>query len=183
MAKGDSYSWIGGTSGSWGTAANWKDLTTGTVATVAPGIDNDATIGVATTISGTGSAASLTIIDGTTSIFGNNDVFLGNINTGALALDGGVNLMVQGGGTLRAGFVSLDSDAFKSIAVDSTSVFEVGKAGSAAPGVLTVDPDGSIAGTGTLQGTTVNNGLIIGNGLSVGGEFGQGALSAPARSR
>jgi hypothetical protein len=59
MADGDSYSWIGGTAGIWGNAANWEDLTTGTVAATAPGIDNTVSIGAGVTIEGTGSAASL----------------------------------------------------------------------------------------------------------------------------
>src|ERR1700733_14530737 len=63
MADGDSYSWIGGTAGTWGNAANWQDLTTGTGAAVAPGVSNDATIGAGVTVYGTGSAATLTALD------------------------------------------------------------------------------------------------------------------------
>jgi hypothetical protein len=64
MPDGDSYSWIGGTAGSWGTATNWEDLTAGTVAAVAPGIDNSVTIGNATLIEGDGTSASLPLAGG-----------------------------------------------------------------------------------------------------------------------
>jgi hypothetical protein len=49
------------------------------------------------------------------------------------------------------------------ISVASSSVFEVGTAGTAAAGMLTVDPGATISGQGLLlAGTIVDNGLITG---------------------
>ena len=93
MSGSDSYAWIGGTAGTWGNAANWEDLTAGTVAAVAPGIDNAVTIGAGVTLSGTGSAASMTLLG--------DETVLGDLNVGTLTADGALN--VGAGGTIIAG--------------------------------------------------------------------------------
>jgi hypothetical protein len=228
MANGDSYSWIGGTAGTWGDAANWEDLTTGTVAEVAPGISNDVTIGGAVTLDGTGSAATLSIL--------NADSIIGGLNVGTLqvAADGGLNIVadatvdavtVVDAGTvvvdgpsadlLITGTLNLDQtelwvinsgfDQAGGVALNSLTAFgpgypfgqsgfypsdsstiEIGNAGTALAGVLTIDPGQSVSGSGFLfrsyNGSTpdlgtgadltnwgiVNNGLVGSSELQIG---------------
>jgi hypothetical protein len=223
MANADSYSWIGGTAGTWGTAANWEDLTTGTVAAVAPGIDSAATIGAGVTITGPGSAASLEI-QGADSVSGNLDVGTlvvdsnGNLDldtsatisaatatiVGGLMVNGpSTDLLISGvlqieqsgflqtplndglavtaGGLVQAGSLILNTDngtAGDIYPLDNASTIEIGNAGTAVAGVLTIDPGQTISGTGALfvnEGTgsdpnvsIVNNGLIISSQLTLG---------------
>jgi hypothetical protein len=64
MSRGDSYLWIGGTKGIWTVASNWEDLTTRSIASVAPGITDSATITAISgpvEILGTASVGTLTI--------------------------------------------------------------------------------------------------------------------------
>ena len=157
MAGRDSYSWIGGTTGTWGNPANWEDLTTATVAAVAPGIDNAVTI--SGTVAGTGSAASLTIIDGAT--------VLGDINTGTLVAPGPVTLSVLDGGSLQAGGMSLGSTAASFINVDGNSAIEIGNAGSAAVGALTVDPGATLAGAFYLNANLIDEGVVASSNLTL----------------
>jgi hypothetical protein len=67
MANCDPYVWVGPSSGSWNTGANWEDQTTGAAGSV-PGLGNAVTFGVDTeaqqiraddTVTGTGWSASL----------------------------------------------------------------------------------------------------------------------------
>jgi hypothetical protein len=164
MSAGDSYLWIGGTEGIWTVASNWEDLSTGTVASVAPGITDSATI---TSISdpieilGTASIGTLTIIGDAPPL--NNVQILGDINVGTIDLAGNEQWLVINGGTVHAGSVDMAAGPYGQILIGSNSVFEVGTAGTAAAGVLTVDPGATISGQGfLLAGTIVDNGLITG---------------------
>jgi Hint domain len=140
-----SYSWIGGTVGTWGNAANWEDMTAGTVAAVAPGIDNTATIDGIVAISGPGSAAGLTILG--------TEMVLGNLNAGTLVVGGTGSLTMNAGATVSAANAT-DSGA---IVVNGTS------AGLSVSGVLEIDQtalsvyDGGLvqAENVVLQGTSI----------------------------
>jgi hypothetical protein len=90
----DSYSWIGGTAGTWGTATNWEELSTGTVAAVAPGIGSAVTIAGTVMVSGTGTAASLTILG--------SDTVSGDLNLRTLFVGTNDSLTINAGNTVSA---------------------------------------------------------------------------------
>jgi hypothetical protein len=72
---GDSYSWIGGSEGTWNAASNWEDLNTGQVAAVAPGIADSATINGPDMILGTASVGTLTVTGDTFVLLAPGDGF------------------------------------------------------------------------------------------------------------
>jgi cytoskeletal protein CcmA (bactofilin family) len=108
MADGDSYSWIGGTAGIWGNAANWEDLTTGTVAATAPDIDNAVSIGAGVTIEGTGSAASLIATNGQPGITIAAALNVGTLATGSVFALSGATIV---GDEITLGQVNIDPAA------------------------------------------------------------------------
>jgi hypothetical protein len=163
---GDSYSWIGGNGGSWNVASNWEDLTTGSVAAVAPGIGDSATISGPDSILGTASVGTLTV---TGDYYVTADIFLatqilGDINIGTLVFAGSAALTASDGGTIVAGSVG---QGFNNLYADSASVFEVGAAGTGAVGAVTIDPGATISSGGSVVGKVVDNGVITGD-LSLG---------------
>jgi hypothetical protein len=69
-------------------------------------------------------------------------------------------LGVTAAGLLQAASVTLDGTAW----VDPTGTFEVGVAGGAAAGAITVDQHATLIGTGDLLAPVVDNGLITTTG-------------------
>lgn len=216
LAVADSYQWSNPYGGAWGTAGNWTDLTTGTVAASAPGLSNAVTIvggsaiggssgggssGGFINITGTGAAAQLAIgndvllwgtvaIGGTATIMGSADLDLdggATLAAGALALgnaaalevSGGSYLAAAGGATLAGGLLEAlnggsvqlgglvangVNNGYASctglIAVDGGSSIEVGTAGGAALGAITIDAGVTAAVTGTVEGNLIVNGSV-----------------------
>ena len=142
----DQYVWIGAATGSWSTAANWKDVTTGqSPASVPPGANDAVTIPAAAnnatqTITGTGTSLSLTLNGPTT--------LAGTFSTGALIENGVL--------TLGSG----NSLAVSGNAVENTSLIVNG-------GALTVG--GTLTDTSALlaeNGGSVNATILALNGFT-----------------
>jgi len=97
--------------------------------------------------------------------------------SGALRLSGGSNypysepLAAAAGATIQAGSVVMVSLAYgnDTITVDSTSTFEVGAAGGAVAGNLTIDAGRVLSGAGNLDpsGNVANAGTILAQGGSL----------------
>ncbi len=208
----DAYQWNNNLGGSFAVAANWQDVTTNSVASVPPSFGNAVTIygGASfTNVTGNGVAASLAL--------GGDVLQWGSLNIGstvigvsgslsqygALALDGGAQLILAGTASLNgnvqiggastltaagglvlalgnsasasllaiggstAQFASQSNSSSYStgnpytIGVDATSIIEIGTAGGAAKGALTVDSGVTASLDGTVDGNVVVNGLLI----------------------
>ncbi len=159
--------------GDWSTAANWTDATTGTTASIAPGVHDLVSIpdtsgaGDWQVISGAGNAASLTI--------GGNIAVTGAISTGALAVNSGTatsgadigTLDVAAGAQLGASSAAIAGDLF----IDGGIMTVAGTLtlGNAADGGIVSASD---------HGRLTASGLALGSALS----YQSGALSADASS-
>jgi Hint domain len=211
--SGSSYIWIGGTAGAWSNAANWQNLTTETVAAIAPGVTDDVTIDGTVTVFGTGGARRLTIlgqdavsgdlsvgtlvVDGIGPTAATLDIHTGGTvsalagtvigmisvsgNAAALEVDGSLQvgsgsssggLQASSGALLQAGGMVLSANDSNYVDVDRSSTIEIGNAGCAAAGALTIDPGFTLSGSGSpnfsIIGNIVNNGLIRGGVLALG---------------
>ena len=219
----DAYTW-NAVAGSWDSASNWIDTTTGSnPASVAPGPNDAVTIGssgnVAYTVTGTGTSASLSLSgsvtlqgqfstgtvssSGTTSVNGsglaivldaeiggsllassivsdNSPVYL-FANNGSMSIGSIVGTSGQGYGdsnyfeTSGSGKIQLGNGVSGEYIIDdATSSIEIGSAGEAKAGAITVD-SGSTITNSSLDGSIVDNGLIV----AANGEFdlGNGSLS------
>jgi hypothetical protein len=179
----DTYAWIGGPTGDWGTAANWADVTQGqTPAIIAPG-SLDTVFVNNTVLSGNGNAASLT--------WTGQDAAFDNINSGQVIVAG--QLFVAGGATQTAAAVlqigsgtaagtlaavnggsvltsslTLTPNIANVVSIDMSSVVHVGAGTSATTGALTIDPGATVAGQGTLLGNVVGNGVIQTTNMTIG---------------
>ncbi len=156
----DVYQWANPYGGAWGSAGNWTDLTTGSVAATAPGLSNAATItggiaGAFTNITGSGAAGQLAI---------NADVLLwGTIAVGgATAVMGSADLDLDGGATLMAGTLALGNGA--ALEVGGGSNLAAAGGAMLAGGVLEA-LNGSSIQLGGLVATGVNNGYVCTTGL------------------
>ena len=187
--------WTGAVDSDFNNASNWNDTTDAlNPALTAPGTADVASLTNAGSVTGTDSVYQLSFT-GTNTVAGD----LTALNTltetaGSLAVTGSLavadallsgTLAANAGGAITtSGSVSLSSGA--AIAVDGSSSMEVGTAGGAALGHLTVDaaPGVGIFGDGTLAAAVVNDGQILaataisgGNSMEVtgavtgGGEF------------
>ena len=140
---------------------------------------------------GGGQSAALTIAPGATINSTSADVANGTLNViGTLTtvdtltlapVDSAAtaNVQVRTGGTVEVGALVLNGGT---VGVDSTSVFEVGSAGKAAKGGLTIDAGSVVSGNGLLQ-TVIDNGTIVVSGGnlgigSLGGKSGQVTIAA-----
>jgi hypothetical protein len=200
----DAYSWTNASGGVWSNAGNWSDTTTGKVTTASAGAGNAVTVSdrialssgsSAQIISGSGSAASLTVT--TSSVFTGNLAVNGafttttgvslnggsSVTAGSLLVegngfqvDGGSSLMVTGNATIYGNMDVVGASVVQitagpctiggtTIAVDGTSSFEFGSAGAAAKGALTVD-----TGQGeNLNGGTIAAKLVVNGSLTIEG--------------
>ncbi len=104
---------------------------------------------------------------------------LGGTPAGAGQPDTLLDIGGHAGGQL--GGLSLGGGESNTVTVDSTAWLEVGTAGGAATGALTVDAGSLVSGNGTLNayGPVVDNGTILAQGgtLLVGGVSGGGSLA------
>ncbi len=106
--------------------------------------------------------------------------------SGTLALGGAgsANLDATSGGRIQAGAVTLQSGS--AIYVDASSAIEVGNAGGALPGALTIDAGATLSGAANADayGPVINNGTIsaAGGDLLIGSVSGTGLLSITASS-
>jgi hypothetical protein len=105
--------------------------------------------------------------------------------SGRLSLQG--TLAVTVGADVRIGsLVMTDPGALSGcyVSVDSTSTLEIGTAGGAAAGYITVDAGATLSGSGGLDAPVVNNGVIAANGELVLSDdvTGSGELKIAARS-
>jgi len=174
--------WTGASGNNFGNAQNWNDTSDGlNPAASAPGSSDLASMTNAGSIVGTGAAYQM-IFAGTNTITGS--LTAGNSlteTTGALTVTGtldaanptlsGTISAVTGGQFQASGLVALSAGAV--LAVDGTSSIEVGTAGGAAAGFLTVDAasDVPLFGDGTLAAAVVNNSGINANAATAGGNM------------
>ncbi len=235
----DQYLWTAAGSGSWNSAANWEDLTTGaSPARVAPGAANLVSIvagqSVFAVISGPANAASLAlqgevalsgayaigtltvgqaaganftagtldllagaaiaagsawVADGAISVSGNG----GSLSVaGTLTLGGGpagiglptASLDVTEGGSVQAACLVMGGGSGASLATDPTGRVEIGTAGGAQAGAVTIDAGAMLAGNGQVDpfGTIIDNGTILASGgtLTLGSVGGIGTLAVAA---
>ena len=162
----DQYVWIGAATGGWGTASNWKDVTTNqSPASVPPGANDAVTIPAAAnnatqTIPGTGTSLSLTL-NGPTTLAGTFSTGA-LIENGVLTLGSGNSLAVSGnaventslivnGGTLAVGGTLTDTSAL--LAENGGSVKATSLALSGFTSTVTAQSGGSIK----LSGLTLSN--------------------------
>jgi hypothetical protein len=120
----------------------------------------------------TGLAAQLNVTGGMT-------LGAGQTGLGAAA----VNLDATSGARLQLGTLTLDAST-ASMYVDPASAIEVGQAGGAASGALTIDPGAQLSGQGDANAyaAVINNGTITANGgdLIIGATRGTGQLAIEA---
>ena len=232
----DQYSWIGGQSAAWSSAADWADTTRGqNPAAVAPGVNDLVTIAASqsafSVIGGPANAASTAITGevALTGAFGLGTLTLGSVSgpsytagaldllagtrvaakyvtvsDGALSLAGshsslsvGGTLMLGGtplgvglptaslsvtqGAVVQAGTLQMGGGSGDSIVTDPTGTLEVGTAGQAAAGAVTVDAGALLNGNGSINpyGLIVDNGTILASGgtLTLGSVSGTGSLA------
>ena len=149
-------SWGGSGNGSWSVGANWSSG-------VAPGPMDDAVVagtvgGPDLVVGGPGGAGSLTVLDGVglSGSFG-----VGAVTVGSGSRTGSLDLM---GAAVTAGRLSLNGGGV--VRVDGSSVLEVGAAGGAGAGTLTVDAGAEAGGAGTISasGGIVDNGTLDARG-------------------
>jgi len=198
-------------SGSFGSAANWLDIGNGgTVAAAPPGVADTATLdgpvsGSAQTVSGGGAVASLDVTGRTllTGAYAAGAVSIGDANAAGTLTLSGASVVVSGTLTLGAspspaGTLAVTSSstlqaaalamfALSTLSVDSSSVAEIGLAGGAQAGVLTVDARATLtAANGTVRAPVVNSGIIAATsyGLAITGTVtGGGTLEVGAGAR
>jgi hypothetical protein len=151
----DAYTWSDQYGGSWGTAANWIDTNTGTVAAAAPAVTNTVTIlggpGNFTNIIGTGAAAQLTV---------GGDVLLWGTVTVAAALT-----VAEPAATTGPTVADLELDGAASLSAGSLNVgpgasLEVGGGSSLQVSGLTSLNGGFL---GATNGSVVQLGALIAN--------------------
>ncbi len=89
-------------------------------------------------------------------------------------------LEVTAGGALQAGTLQIGGGSGDIIVTDPTGTIEVGTAGGAAAGAVTIDPGARLNGNGSVNpyGLIVDNGTILASGgtLSLGAVSGSGSL-------
>ena len=169
-------SWIGGTAGVWSNAANWEDLTTGTVAAVAPGIgnavtigsavtiDNAVTIGPSVTVFGTGSASSLSIQG--------DAIVAANLNLGTLMVGASFSSAgyIQPDNVYNAGNLEISPGAtINATAATNNGTLEVDQAGALfVAGVLVNNPPPAYGEDFRTLTYPAPTGLLVGGLIEAG---------------
>ena len=133
-------------------------------------------------------AADALIADGEISVAGSSVLAV----AGTLSLGGGpagvglpvTQLSATAGGTITAASLILGGGSGDSVTTDPTGVIEVGGAGGAVAGAVTVDAGATLTGNGSVNpfGAIVDNGTIAASGgvLTLGSVTGSGALTIGA---
>jgi hypothetical protein len=122
QGSSDLLSWSNPVAGAWSRAANWSDLTTGTIATSAPGTQSDVEINGASggdfvTIGGPGGATTLSLTG--------NIVFDGAFSVTTLSVGTAASaaaILLQPGGSLAASVAAIDN---ASISIGTNNAFSV----------------------------------------------------------
>ncbi|WP_158929151.1 hypothetical protein [Acidisphaera sp. S103] len=172
--NGDAYDWIGASGGSWTTAANWEDVTTGTQPATVAGAGNvvlvAGSIGVGqyTTIGGNGSAVDFTVtgnvmLTGQLNVAGSVHVSTGSGPAAALTLQAGARLTAggsaqifgrmeveDGSSAVMPGYALLYGASL--LVLDGSTVQAGGLIGDSAGDVIAVDAD-SVMKIGTAANT------------------------------
>ena len=188
----DAYTWNAAAGGTWGTGA-WTDTAT-TLTLLPPGPNNAATITGSSApaspaaVAGIGNAASLTVKGylSTSAALALGTLSIGN--AAGLAVAAGARITVSGtatitqtpsqtalavaaNSTLQAATLSLAGTGALQYAlgtgaptITAAGTLEIGTSGSAAAGVITIDPGHAISGAGSLGAPIVNNGTILATG-------------------
>ena len=130
-------------------------------------------------------AASAWVADGAISVAGSASALS---VAGTLTLGGGVSgvglptasLQATAGGSVTAASLVMGGGSGASLTTDPTASVEIGTAGGASVGAVTVDPGATLSGNGDVNpfGAIVDNGTILASGgtLSVGAVSGTGSL-------
>jgi hypothetical protein len=161
MSDTDSFRWNGGTVGSWGTASNWIDLTTGSAAAAAPDYNSTVTIGPGVTLLGYGQAASLTAL-GDVTIAGDFDAAATLTGDGDMILGGGPGFISFSGGlTLNPGQTLSGTGEQGGTLIDNGAIVTSGNLGLGEPFIdaggvpgrpyTYVEFVGSLSGTGSVE--------------------------------
>jgi len=232
----DQYLWLPAGSGSWNTAANWEDQSTGaTPAAIAPGaadlVSIAASQGSFSVIAGPGNAATLGLTGevALSGAYGIGTLAVGEANgtgftsgtldlvpgasigaasaaiaagaislsgsatsltvAGTLTLGGGVSgvglpvtsLIADAGAVVQAASLVMGGGSGDSITTDPTGSVEIGTAGGAAAGAVTIDAGATLSGNGSINplGKIIDNGTILATGgtLTLGSVTGSGSLA------
>jgi hypothetical protein len=135
-------------------------------------------------------AGSAAIADGGLSVSGSAVLAV----SGALTLGGGqigvglpiTSLASSAGGTITAASLTLGGGSGDSITTDPTGVIEIGSAGGAEAGAVTIDAGATLSGNGSVNpfGALVNNGTIAASGgvLTLGAVTGSGGMTIGTQS-
>ena len=185
----DAYIWNAAAGGTWGTGA-WIDTAT-TLTLLPPGAANSATItgsptaAAPATLAGSGNAASLTVRGylSASGTFALGTLAVGS--TAGLAVVSGARITVSGtasltqttgqvalavaaGSTVQAAGLALSGTGALQYAlgtgvatITAAGTLEVGTAGGATAGVVTIDAGQTISGSGAIGAPIVNNGTIL----------------------
>ena len=148
-------SWTGSGNGSWSSGSNWVNgavpAATDDVSVTGPGTGTDLVV------TGPGTAGSLAVLDdvGLVGTYGFGTVTVGSGSQGGV-------LDLTNGAAVGTGHLVLAAGGTGTVTVDGSSVLEVGTAGSAAVGTLTVDAGSEAGGAGTVSasGGIVDNGTL-----------------------
>jgi hypothetical protein len=145
--------------------------------------------------------ATLDLLPGSTLTTPDADIAFGEISVSGSAVLAVAGTMVMGGGELGVGLPTTDLSASAggtvtawglsigggsgdTITTDPTGVIEIGTAGGAVQGALTVDAGATLTGNGTINpyGNVVNKGTILATGgiLTLGAVSGTGILDIGA---
>ena len=128
------------------------------------------------------SASTATLASGSLLAGGGSVSIAGTLSAGS-ATGAGATLYVTSGGSVRSAALFLGNGA-DVLTIDASSRVEVGQAGSAAAGALTIDAGSALTGQGNANayGAVVNNGLVVAQGgtLSLGALTGTGTLDIAA---
>jgi fibronectin-binding autotransporter adhesin len=135
-------------------------------------------------------AGTATIADGELSLSGGATLAI----AGALTMGGGpsgiglpvTQLAVSAGASLTAASLTLGGGSGDSITTDPTAIIEIGTAGGAKAGAVTIDPGATLSGNGQVNpfGVLVDNGTIAASGgaLTIGAVTGTGSLAIGANA-
>ncbi len=154
--------------------ASGTGFTTGTLDLTPGGSIGATTLEIAAgAISVSGSATSLTV-------------------AGTLTLGGGISgvglpvtaLVAEAGGAVRAASLVMGGGSGDSITTDPTGSVEIGAAGGAQAGAVTIDAGATLTGNGSINplGSIIDNGTILATGgtLTLGTVTGSGSLTVAA---
>ena len=106
------------------------------------------------------------------------------VDAGTLSLPGHVSLDVTNHASARLGGLGMVQGFLNSdipvLTVDGTSTLEIGGAGGAAAGAMTIDAGKTVTTAGTVAADVVNLGTLTASGLITGGVTGAGRLVVDA---